>query len=323
MGLGNAPINLDQDRAVRGHRGLLRNASAPCRNRTRARRWAPTVASGACTAPGRNHGVPSRPSVCLTKKGDHAAAKREQDLASHQRPTTYFDNFLVGTDDYRQGRTIAALEHFNDALHQRPDHFWAQCLSAVCMVQLQRPLEAFPRLNACLQREPKFAWLYMLRGIASSQFAGQILIKLKETRAAANDHSIDKAKRQLNLETQQRLEDQAKRQLMDVEDDFRQALDLLDNMPNDDLRYALLVDRALLLRLQRTELDMAAEDLRARSSSRALKSRHTRRSQRFTRRRRSRKKRSSSLHMRSGFAASQLPVSPSLSIITRAHRRSA
>ena len=112
----------------------------------------------------------------------------------------------------------------------QPDHFWAQCLSAICWLQLKRPIEAGAGLNACLKRDPEFAWLYILRGYASS---------LIPENAGREEVAI---------------------RFQAAESDYRVAMERLEQKPNDELRYIVLVNRGLL-RLQHVMLDQAATDL--------------------------------------------------------------
>jgi tetratricopeptide (TPR) repeat protein len=175
-----------------------------------------------------------------------AAAERERLEADALPPVRAVDHFLLGQERYKRD-PLAGLRHFDDALHVRPDHFWAQCLASMCLLQPQvaRPAEARARLTACLQREPEFGWLYMLRGVASTQYAGALLNQADRD-PARSDGLREEAERQFDL----------------AEDDYRRALELLGTSPNVELRYGLLVNRGLL-RLLRGFLDQAAGDLRA------------------------------------------------------------
>ena len=100
-------------------------------------------------------------------------------------------------------------------------------------MQLNRPAEARSELNSCLQRERDFAWLYVLRGFASSQAA---------VRAVAREDATT--------------------QFQAAEVDFGRAETILDQHPDEELRYVLLVDRGLMW-FQRRELEKAGADLRA------------------------------------------------------------
>ena len=118
-------------------------------------------------------------------------------------------------------------------------------ISAICCLQLSQPVQAKAELNACLQTEPGFAWLYELRGFASYQVAAL-------ARLAAE-----------NLQTKGgTLRDEVELQLKAAERDFTKALELLKQRPNDELQYALLVNRGLLW-IERREWNKAVADLEA------------------------------------------------------------
>jgi tetratricopeptide (TPR) repeat protein len=161
------------------------------------------------------------------------------------QPTTAFDHFLVGQERYQRQDLDGAAQAFDAALQLQPDHFWAQCLSAVCWLRLNQPVEAKAGLNACLQRERRFAWLYLLRGFASTQIA-KITHDLMERRPGPR-----------------RSPDPVDRHFEGADSDYRKAIELLDQAPNDELRYAVLVNRGVLRLLLRRDLDQAAGQLRA------------------------------------------------------------
>jgi len=173
-----------------------------------------------------------RRAACLTRAGDSAGAERELRLADRLPASTAFDHFLIGQESYKRGDPIAAIRHFEAAVQLQPDHFWAQCLSAICWLRLNRPTEARATLNACLKVEPEFAWLPILRGYASTLLAS----------------SARGPEAELYLEA--------------AAADYRRAMELLDQKPNGELRYALLVNRGLLW-LQRRDFDQAVGDMQA------------------------------------------------------------
>jgi tetratricopeptide (TPR) repeat protein len=174
----------------------------------------------------------SRRADCLVQAGNAAAADAERRAAERLEPSTALDHYLAGQDQYKRGNLVAALRHFDLALRQRPDHFWAQCLSAICWHRLGYTEAARAAYTACLTREGELAWLYLLRGVASGDIP---------TRASAVEIQI---------------RSQA------AEADFRRAMQLLDQKPNAELRYSLLVNRGVL-RAGRKDWDAAAADLRA------------------------------------------------------------
>jgi serine/threonine protein kinase/Tfp pilus assembly protein PilF len=169
---------------------------------------------------------------CLSRAGDRAGSLAERHLADQVVASTAFDHCLMGQERYKHADPVAAIRHFQAAIQLEPGHFWAQCLSAICWLQLSRPTEARATLNSCLKVEPEFSWLLILRGYASSLLAS----------------SAPQAAAELELDFADR--------------DFRKAGELLDQRPNDQLRYALFVNRGLLRR-KRGDLDGAAADMRA------------------------------------------------------------
>jgi tetratricopeptide (TPR) repeat protein len=186
-----------------------------------------------------------RRAACLTRSGDRSAAERERLLAEALQPSTAFDHFLLGQERYKRGDFAAAIESFSNALQLRTNHFWAQCLRATSCLQLEEPSEAKSGLNACIVLEPGFAWLYLLRGFTSYQLAitADDLIEKRPGQAAA-------------------LRSEADFQATAATADYRRADQLLTEKPNDELRYALHVNRGLL-GLQRRDFAEAESDLLA------------------------------------------------------------
>jgi serine/threonine protein kinase/lipoprotein NlpI len=182
---------------------------------------------------------------CLARLGDTVRAQEERLLADRLPPVTPFDHFLSGQELYRRQEWIGAIRHFETALQLEPDHFWAHCLSAICCLNVKLYAQAKTNLNACLQRKPDLAWLYVLRGFTSNQIA------------ALAEEAIEKLQSKgATLRTEAELQFEA------AEADYRKALNLLQQSPNDELRYALLVNRGLL-RSQRRQWDAAVADLQA------------------------------------------------------------
>jgi tetratricopeptide (TPR) repeat protein len=167
-----------------------------------------------------------RQAACLAGTGDRAGEARAIAEAERLEPATPHDHFLDGQEWYRRGNWAAALGHFESVLRLQPDHLWAQCLSAIGSIQTHQYGMAKLALNVCLQREPDLVWLYLLRGFASGQSAVQA---------------------------------RAKEQFEAAEADYREALERLDRKSNDELRYVLMVNRALM-RSQRGRLDEAVAD---------------------------------------------------------------
>jgi tetratricopeptide (TPR) repeat protein/tRNA A-37 threonylcarbamoyl transferase component Bud32 len=181
--------------------------------------------------------------VCLATKRDDAAAARARAAADVLRPTTVLDYFLAGRAAYRQQDPTRALAEFETVLRKQPGHFWALCLSAMASLQTHQPGAAKLGLDGCIQQQPQLTALYVLRGVAAHQAALQARTEAKSQKL--EDDAIETA---------------AEPQFEAAETDYREALALLGKRPNDDLRYTVMVDRAVL-RLQRGRLDEAVTDL--------------------------------------------------------------
>jgi tetratricopeptide (TPR) repeat protein len=116
------------------------------------------------------------------------------------------DHFLDGQDHFQRGDLRRASAAFERAVAAEPGHFWAHCYLAVCCLRSGRPGEARAALTVCVDRKPEFVWGWLLRGYAF---------------------------RELGAFTA-------------AERDFRRAEALLARQPNDEARYALLVNRGVL-----------------------------------------------------------------------------
>jgi tetratricopeptide (TPR) repeat protein/tRNA A-37 threonylcarbamoyl transferase component Bud32 len=182
--------------------------------------------------------------VCLEGKRDGDGAKREQEAANRVQPTTVLDHFLVGHDAYKRRDWKTALEEFDTTLRMQPGHFWALCESAITSFQINQPSVAKPSLNGCIEQRRDYPWLFVLRGFASGLMAVQ-------ARAAGKTLGF----------TDESIEAGVEAQFKAGEDDFREALRLLASSPNDELRYAVLNDRALI-RFQLGRLDDSVADFR-------------------------------------------------------------
>ena len=187
-------------------------------------------------------------------KGDSTFAERKATLLSLRErtpfrgakgdiePATAHEQFLEGRERYKRGEWSTARGHFNAVLRSQPDHFWAQCLGAICAIQTKQYGTATNGLNVCLQREPGFVWLYLLRGFAAGQSAVQARVAGKALQI--QDGSFEAG---------------AAEQFEAAEADYRKALERLEQKPSAELRYVLLVNRALM-RSQRGKLEEAAAD---------------------------------------------------------------
>jgi tetratricopeptide (TPR) repeat protein/tRNA A-37 threonylcarbamoyl transferase component Bud32 len=182
---------------------------------------------------------------CLARNGDAAGADRERAVAGRLQVTTALEHFLMGQEAFKRHDWKTALEEFDTTLRMQPGHFWALCLSAVSSIQTSNPGLAKLGLNGCIERRPDFAWLFLLRGLASGQQAVQARVVGKTLGITGGS-----------------IEAQAEAQFEAAEADFRAALVRLEMAPSDELRYTVLVDRALM-RFQRGRLDDSAADLRA------------------------------------------------------------
>ena len=182
----------------------------------------------------------------MTRTGDTAGPEQERRLADSLKPVTAFDHFLVGQERYKRGDLVAAIQSFSLTLQQRTDHFWAQCLWATACLQLNQPSEAKSGFNACIVREPEFAWLFLLRGFASNQLAELAADRIQTAPARL----VDTVRAEVRFQR-----DAAAR-------DYNRAGELLAAKPNDELRYALHVNRGLLC-LQSRDFEKAAADLEA------------------------------------------------------------
>ncbi len=182
---------------------------------------------------------------CLAQKGDEAGSNREREAADRLRPATVHDHFLEGYEAYLQRNWKTALAEFDAVVRMEPDDFWALCLGAIAAIQTNQPGMAKLGLGACVKQSPERPWLYLLRGVASGQAAVQARTVGKSLKI--EDGSIEAA---------------VEVQFDAAEDDFRQALEILDRQPNDELRWTALHDRALM-RFQRGRLEESVADLEA------------------------------------------------------------
>jgi tetratricopeptide (TPR) repeat protein len=179
---------------------------------------------------------------CLARKGDEAGAASERAAADALPLATVLDHFLAGREGCRRENWKTALQEFDTVVRMKPGHFWALGLGAIAALQTHQPAMAKLALSACIEREPQFAGLYLLRGYASAQAAVQARAASKTL--GDKDGSIEAA---------------AEVQFEAAEADAAKALELLKDKPNDELRYAVLVNRALM-RFQRGRLDASVAD---------------------------------------------------------------
>lgn len=138
--------------------------------------------------------------------GDRASAATALQQAEAMPPVTAFDHFLVGQESFRRGELSAARRAFEEAVALQKDHFWAQCFLAVCSLRQGRPSEARAALTVCVTLRPDFVWTWLMHGYAQ-----------RELRAFAG-----------------------------AEADFQRGARLLENEPNTEARYVLLINRGVL-----------------------------------------------------------------------------
>jgi serine/threonine protein kinase/Tfp pilus assembly protein PilF len=187
-----------------------------------------------------------RRAALLSQVGDQAAAQLEQRAAAAMSATTALDHYLLGQEDYKRGNYAAANRHFETALQLRPGHFWARCLSSVCYLQLRQPTIAKLFLTECIERERDYPWLYVWRGFASYQLAA---IADEQLRHQPPSRAKD-------------VRDEARHQFEAALADYAHAERMLDQKPDNELRWVLLVNRGALY-VGHEEWDKASGDFQA------------------------------------------------------------
>ncbi len=172
----------------------------------------------------------------LSKAGDSVAARES---AARQRPRCRRPRRSItscsGKNDTNAMTSCAASRHFDSALYLQADHFWARCMSGLCSLRDQppQPTVAKVSLSGCIASEPTFAWLYVLRGFASYQIAGELLRNRPSTEASlrARRRELPFPGRPGGLSAR--------------------AMTLLEQKPDDVLRWVALVNRGAALCLAR------------------------------------------------------------------------
>jgi tetratricopeptide (TPR) repeat protein len=144
----------------------------------------------------------------LAELGRADEAREASRQAAERQPGSALDFFLLGYDEQKRDGLGPAVGHFTEALRQRPDHFWANYFLAVCCLRSEpaRPAKAAEHLARCLVQRPGAARVYLLLAITHGE--------LGDFTAA--------------------------------EEDAREALKALSLNPDDDVRYAVLVNRGAL-----------------------------------------------------------------------------
>lgn len=175
----------------------------------------------------------------------YAPALGYQTMAYHLRRARYFE--LAGQSaEAKEEAALAekhparsALDHYllgeelyrQGAPHQAEvefheslrgkDNFWARYFLSLCYIRMNRADLARDNLTTCLSVHNDIVWIYLMRGFALSQ-----------------------------------MED-----FKGAEADFADALKLLDKQPNEDARYVLYNNRAIM-RVGQKNFEGAAADLR-------------------------------------------------------------
>jgi tetratricopeptide (TPR) repeat protein/tRNA A-37 threonylcarbamoyl transferase component Bud32 len=157
----------------------------------------------------------------LSKLGRTDEAREAIQDAAVLEPASPLDFFLLGFDQQRRGELGSAAANLAKALQERPEHFWARYFLAVCHLRAHRPDLAAEQLTGCLARRPDVTRVYLLLGLAHGEVG--------------------------NFEA--------------AEEDSHKALSLLSNNPDDEVRYAVLVNRGALRQRQR-KYSSAETDLR-------------------------------------------------------------
>jgi serine/threonine protein kinase/tetratricopeptide (TPR) repeat protein len=144
------------------------------------------------------------------------------------------DRFLMGDNFFKEGNYKSALEQFVMALQIQPDYFWARYYKAICHLALNQPVPARDCLTECLNQK-RLVFIYLMRGYAEGQLAyaegrlGHVEAQLYEYSAA--------------------------------EGDFQEALNRLGDTPDDETRYALFNNRAVIRLAQPEQFALGVEDL--------------------------------------------------------------
>ena len=186
-----------------------------------------------------------RRAECLARSGDLAGRDREEKLATERPPANALDHFLIGREHYRRRELVEAITSLDRAVRLNPDQTAAHLLLALCYynVQPKRLNEARNSLSLCIRAHPSLPGLYLLRAL----FYGE------EGYQAKN-----------RIDT--RRPDEARGLRREAEADFEAAeadyAHALSQHPDDDYRYALLVNRGGM-ELQARRLDPSRADLEA------------------------------------------------------------
>jgi tetratricopeptide (TPR) repeat protein/predicted Ser/Thr protein kinase len=153
--------------------------------------------------------------------GQQDEAKAETARGEKVPAQSALDHYLLGDELYRRGTPAQAQDEFQATIRAQPDHFWARYFLALCYIRAHRPDLAHDSLTMCLNQHGQIVWIYLMRGFACGQ--------------------LEKYK--------------------DAEADFAEALRLLEGQSNDDARYVLYNNRAIV-RVGQKDFEGAVSDLR-------------------------------------------------------------
>jgi serine/threonine protein kinase len=180
---------------------------------------------------------------CLARSGDRPGRDRERDLAEQRPPVTALDHFLIGREHFQRRELTEAIISLDAAVRLDPDQTAAHLLLALCdyNVQPKRLNEARNSLGICIRAHPELTGLYLLRALFYGEEGNQILARIDPRRP----------------DEEPGLRRQAAAAFEAAENDYDRAL---RRHPDDDYRYALLVNRGGMA-LQAGRLDRSRADL--------------------------------------------------------------
>jgi serine/threonine-protein kinase len=163
----------------------------------------------------------------LHQLGDEAGARQERARAESLKPAGALDYFLLGQEQFRQGKVEQACADFQKALLLRPDDFWSQYFLAVGYLKTKRPAEARDCLTKCAEQRPGFIWTYLVRSLAHEQ-SGAFAAAEADYQTALELHPNDDAGYFLSLNRgRMRLQ---QRNFAAAVADFQQAITLKPNL---------------------------------------------------------------------------------------------
>ena len=180
---------------------------------------------------------------CLARSGDRTGREREANLAQRRPPVTPLDHFLIGREHFQRRELTEAIISLDAAVRLDPDQTAAHLLLALCdyNVQPKRLNEARNSLGICIRAHPELPGLYLLRALFYGEEGNETLARIDPRRP----------------EEEPGLRRQAAAAFEAAEDDYDRAL---RRHPDDDYRYALLVNRGGMS-LQAGRLDRSRADL--------------------------------------------------------------